>query len=536
MGRILIKVFFGLGGSIHDFSVAAITSNQSIYTCEVERLIRQRYALEHKHAHKPAFDYLISELQLRRDDIIVCADDMIQEREDLAIDFRCNHHDAHAAGAFSRCPYSDCDIVVVDGVGSSINQSHPECRETVSLYHVNEDDFTLVKRIYGKPSTIRISDSAPRIRTNSLGDWYRFFTQCVGFNYLQAGKLMGLVPYGKAENVIGLDSSINLLDTGSLEISYETSAIRELIASKQELSLLEGKHYRAADLAAFAQIKLEEMLQHILQHLHKVTKAENLILVGGVAQNALAMGKLPLGTGYQRVFVDVAPGDNGVALGAAFLGQREFATDTHTPKLIHTPFTQICQRTNKVKAAENRGFKVQLPDLDEIASELAVGKVFATHFGDAEFGARALGHRSIIADARLPKMRDYLNKLKGREWFRPIAPCVLHESSMMYFDTNLDCQFMQYVVRSYEHTREAVPSAVHIDGTARVQFVRSNDEPLRSILEAFERETGIPILLNTSFNIAGKPIVHEFSDALDDFISSDINYLYFEGGVISADH
>ncbi len=534
MGILNLRTFFGLGGSIHDFTVAAITDEQAIYTCEVERLIRRRYALEYEYAHEPAVDYLISELQLKRDEIVICADDMILERDNLAIEFRCNHHDAHAAGAFFRSHFDSCDIVVVDGVGSSIDASQPERRETVSLYHVSNGIFSLIKRLYGEPSNIRINTGTPRIRTNSLGDWYRLFTQCLGFDYLQAGKLMGLVPYGNAENVVDLDSSISFSDTGLLEISYDTPAIQKLLAESDGISLLKGNHLRAADLAAFAQAKLEEMLSHILKHLQTDTKADNLILVGGVVQNALAMGKFPLGTDYERVFVDIAPGDNGVALGAAFLGQREFVSNPKPQKFIHTPFTQICRSTDKIQTALNRGFKVQAVDTDAMARELAAGKIVATHFGFAEFGARALGHRSIIADARSPKMRDQLNDIKGREWFRPIAPCILDEVSTKYFDTELDCQFMQYVVQTHEHTRELVPSAVHVDGTARVQFVRSGDEPLWTILQAFEKVTGVPILLNTSFNIAGKPIAHEFSDALDDFVLGDIDYLYFEGGVISA--
>lgn len=522
----------GLGGSIHDFSACLLNSDGEFYCCEVERLIRKRYAAEFPLEHRPAVDLLLAFSKNPQHEAPVFAgDDMISLRHFPHRELT-NHHDAHAAAAFFQSSFTEADILVIDGVGSSRTQEEPEERETVSFYVAKGNTLRLLKRVYGSPTTIRFSASTPRIRNNSLGDYYRFFTQLVGFGYLEAGKLMGLAPYGSGTLNHFAQDLLELKGGGEFEIFGKDSVLRTLINEYRSVSLQEGEHQAAADIACLAQYGIEKVIEHCALWLAGAGTGRNLCVAGGVAQNAIAMGRLPEVTKYSSFFVDNAPGDSGAALGSAVLAMLPQLDSEKIFRLTPNPFSHPHFDEDFSTVLERNKLVSEPCDFRQLASELARGKIVALFEGGAEFGARALGHRSILADARDPSMKDRLNIIKGREWFRPIAPCVLDHAFDLYFDSSLDCTFMQYIVPSTERARSEIPSGVHVDGSARAQKLTPSVGSLYSIVEEFNALTGVPVLLNTSFNIRGLPIVHTFADAVSDFIESKIDGLYFGGAVV----
>ena len=525
-----MKNIIGIGGSIHDFSLCLI-KDEEISTVEVERISKSRYAPSHKNEHLTAFEYIEKILDVNLSDAIVVGDDMISLNffPDRIIT---NHHDMHAISSFYQSPFDECCILVVDGVGSSISLQEPEKRETISLYHAMNGRVQLIDRIYGEPTNIRI-DGGPRIRTNSLGDWYRLFTQKLGFHYLQAGKTMGLYPYGDDRYHRNLENFIKFpKGRESYEIKYNNHEIFNIFHNEKKLSINESNHKNAASLASLAQYGIEKSLEFLLSISYNKINSKKICITGGVAQNSVAMGKILEISEYDELFVDHAPGDNGVSIGAAITGRNLIDRKKISHKISINPYTNVVKNENKNLIAINNGYLVNKYNPTDISKFLSDEKIIATHFNNSEFGARALGNRSILADPRNLNMRRRINEIKSREWFRPVAPCILKNYVSDFFITDLNCSMMQYVIKTKTDMVKLIPSAIHIDGSARLQVMSDESHPLYEILENFYSLTNVPILLNTSFNLGGNPIIQNFEDALDSFEKSSIDVLIFEDGYI----
>jgi carbamoyltransferase len=299
------------------------------------------------------------------------------------------------------------------------------------------------------------------------------------------------------------------------------------------------------DVAAALQSVLEQCLLHLLRHFRQQTRLRDLCLAGGVALNCTANGVIRRSRLFRRVFVQPAAGDDGSALGAALWVQRQRDPEW-LPRRMALPLWGPCYDSDAIRRAlqtrpECQAVQYASSDalVSAVARRLASGEVVGWFNGRMEFGPRALGSRSILADPRDPGMRDRLNRLvKNREDFRPFAPAVTAESAGEYFDIDPDDEWtyahMLFVAQVRPKYRDVLPSITHVDGSARVQTVFAGESPgLWKLLRAFEAISGIPILVNTSFNVRGQPIVCTPEEALATFVSTGIDRLVMEDFVVS---
>ena len=447
------------------------------------------------------------------------------------------HHCAHLASAFYVSPYDSAALASVDGFG----------------------DFVSTMLGHGKNTKIRTLD---RITfPHSLGLLYLTMTQYLGFpTYGDEYKTMGLAAYGEPEYLDGLRLMVQLLPEGrfSLNLDYflhhskgvsmtweEGEPVLGRIYSDELVKLLGAARVpgdpitqRHQNMAASLQALYEEAFFHVLTHLAEVTGERNLCLAGGCALNSVANGKILERTPFERVYIPPAAADDGGAVGAAFLvwheklgRQREFVMDRADwgPEFHSRDFEQAIYAMES--ALSKRNCRVYLLEDDEkrcrgTAERLADGKIVGWFQGRMEWGARALGQRSILADPRGSEMKDLLNaRIKHRESFRPFAPSILEESVSDYFEQTEPSPFMTMTYRVRADKQGLIPASTHVDGTGRLQTVSRVTLPLFwQLIQEFERLTGIPILLNTSFN-ENEPIVCDPLQALDCFVRTDMDVL-----------
>jgi carbamoyltransferase len=281
-----------------------------------------------------------------------------------------------------------------------------------------------------------------------------------------------------------------------------------------------------ADLAASVQRRLEEVLIELAGWLHERTGERWLTMAGGVALNCVANSRLWEEGPFEHLWVQPAAGDSGTALGAALYTARQLGDETRP---MRTAALGRGWSDEEIESwLERAGVSHSRPyDMAEtVADALAADQVVAWFQGRSEYGPRALGHRSLLADPRRPDNLERLNEVKGREQFRPIAPMVLEERAAEIFDGPLPSPYMLFTHRVAPKWLDRIPAVVHVDGTARIQTVNRREEPLVArLIEAFERRTGVPVVVNTSLNTAGRPMVDDPRDALECFGSSPVDLL-----------
>jgi carbamoyltransferase len=437
------------------------------------------------------------------------------------------HHLAHAASAFYLSGFDDALIVVADAMGEI---------ESLTVA-VGESDAIRVLRRY----SIR----------QSLGILYSVFTLYLGFEMMMDEyKVMGLAPYGdpgrfRAE----MQDVIELGEAGSYQIpllaqnaaeEWETHrgalrALGDLLGERREPGGPVDDRHR--DAAAAVQAALEAAMFHVLHHFQEATGARRLCMAGGVALNCTVNGLVADRGMFDDMFVQPAAADDGSALGAALHVHRTFSRGEGRtrmtmpywgPDLTEAEIEAALARRQDVTARRYDDFE----ELIRVAAErLAAGAVVAWAQGRLEFGPRALGNRSILGDPRDPKMRDHINELiKQREEFRPFAPAVVSESAGEYFeiaDGKEDYYpYMLFVAQTRPQYRDQLGAVTHVDGSARLQTVAKQDNPrFWALLKQFEELTGLPVLLNTSFNLKGQPIVKDPAVALETFVVSNLDAL-----------
>jgi carbamoyltransferase len=402
---------------------------------------------------------------------------------------------------------------------------------------------------------------------HSLGLLYLAITQYLGFNkYGDEFKVMGLAPYGDPAFVSEIRKLVTLLPGGDfeLDLSYFTHwsgdarmtwdegepTIERVFSQKLEQELgptrprEEPVSARHEAIAASLQVVFEEAAFHVLNGLHAQTKLPRLCLAGGCAMNSVANGKIRQHTPFTDIYIQPASGDNGTALGAAYhvwnqvLGQPRRFVMTHGywgPAFVNGQIDSAIA----ARAADLNGCEVRtLPDEDSLvewtAERIAAGQVVGWFQGRMEWGARALGNRSILADPRRADMRAIINsKIKFREKFRPFAPSVMEEAHGRYFEGSVPDPFMMQVYAIRPEQRDVIPAVTHVDGSGRLQTVSERDNPRYwNLIRAFERRTGVPILLNTSFN-ENEPIVLRPQEALDCFLRTRMDVLVLGSCVIT---
>jgi carbamoyltransferase len=458
------------------------------------------------------------------------------------------HHFAHAISAGWCSGFADAAVVTVDGGGSITGydaDGQPTDFERSTMYSMKDLRLKRVARSTGGPPAYG----------NSVGDLYQVITTYLGFGRGEEGKTMGLSAYGQ----LPADGHDNMgtrpqwrplwqfekaivVDAGG---THHVSPIFQFTASGSfHDQLIEWfgparvsprpEHTLDRQIAASAQWAVEEAMLDICRAARSRIKATRLCLAGGVALNCVANGRVLREGLFDEVFIQPASSDDGTALGNALFGWMLLAGEPPISK-GWSAYLGRQYGIGEIVAALNK-FKdhviVRRPEnlVSEIAESIASGLIVGIFREGSEFGPRALGHRSILCDPRSVKMRDHLNNtVKHREPFRPFAPLVLGDCASEYFD--LGTKPSPYMLLAAKVLRAAeIPAVTHIDGSARIQTVNDQQEAfLCALLRAFKARTGIPVILNTSFNVAGEPIVESPEDALRCFLGTGIDVLYLEG-------
>lgn len=459
------------------------------------------------------------------------------------------HHLSHAASAFFTSSYREAAILTIDGVGEWA---------TTTISKGDGEKITLLREL-----------KFP----HSLGLLYSAFTYFCGFQ-VNSGefKLMGLAPYGtnseQTKRYISLikNELVDIREDGSflLNMAYFEFGTGLKMTNNRKWQSLFGIPPRTPEseisqsymnLAYAIQAVTEEIILKLACTAQKLTNSENLVLAGGVALNCVANGKILKTQLYQKIFIPPAAGDAGGAVGAAlacchiFLGEKrnESSRDKMCGSYLGPSFSEKEIKSWMQKAGA-KGKRLSYSQLcEQVANLLNEGSVVGWFQGRMEFGPRALGNRSILADPRNPEMQKRVNlKIKFREGFRPFAPSVLEEEASEYFDLNVPSPYMLLVAKiisayrsklpeNYNsfslqeklyHSRSFLQAVTHVDYSARIQTVNSNENPLfYQLLSAFKKKTGCGVLLNTSFNVRGEPIVCTLADAYACFMSTGMDYL-----------
>jgi carbamoyltransferase len=388
---------------------------------------------------------------------------------------------------------------------------------------------------------------------HSLGYLYNAITLYLGFpNYGDEYKVMGLAPYGEPEYLEAFRRIIHPTSTGfELNLDYFTHHLQGINMTwdngapvvhpfhSPELEKLLGPSRSAKaeltqkhqNIATSVQAISEEIIFHLLNLLHKQCPSDNLCLSGGVAMNSVANGKITQQTPFQNVYVPVGAADNGTSIGAAFYVWNQILKQPRNFVLEHAYWGSEFSDAQCWQSIQNHPElqvqKLAQPDLlDTIANALCDGKVIGWFQGRMEFGARALGNRSLIADPSRTDMRDIINlKIKFREKFRPFAPSILEEHVGEYFELDAPAPFMEKVYKIHPEKQALIPAVTHVDGTGRLQSVNRQTNPLYwELINTFFKKTGIPILLNTSLN-ENEPIVRTPEEAIQCFLRTHMDGL-----------
>lgn len=528
----------GLGGFMHDYNVALVeTGSGRIAMAEAERFSRIKH-----HTIQPGED-LMGPIDR------VCADLGVKPRQIEAVvfghtdDFPCkaefrklfpkavfaevDHHRAHAAGAFFSSGFDEALVVSLDGFGDGASA------------------------LVARGSGTKLEELARTDDRNSFGLEYLRATFHLGLGgYGAEGKTQGLAPYGKPTLFDAYMKEIGIAADGRIELSAALqSQSSDLSAGGGYLNTqiltnaflddlgprrivpepLTDAHY---DLAASIQKVLEEVLSRLCAWGRERTGLGRLVLSGGVSMNSSANGVLLRSGGFDAIYALPMASDRGIGLGAALHYVHEVLGVPRFFTLDHVFYGGAYDDKRAQKAMKKAGLivrEVKDPHA-EAAQALSEGKIVGWMQGRSELGARALGHRSILADPRKAEMKDIINdRVKHREWFRPFAPAVLAERAHDYFvfpEGVADLSLMTFTVEATPLAAEQAPATVHVDNTARVQVVDGRRNPnFHKVISGFAERTGVPVVLNTSFNDKGEPIVETPEDAVRTFLNADMDVL-----------
>ncbi|HWK11042.1 MAG TPA: carbamoyltransferase N-terminal domain-containing protein [Vicinamibacterales bacterium] len=455
--------------------------------------------------------------------------------------FFTDHHAAHAAAAFLTAPTRRAAILTADGVGewATLTAGRAERRSDGTT------DITLTREIRFP---------------HSLGMLYSTFTAYLGFKVNEDEyKVMGLAAYGRPTMVEQVRKTIRRLPDGAFALApeffeFQTTADRSYSSKFLDLfgparqpydpiDLESSEGRRFADCAASVQCVLEEVLVDIAARLRRETGLADLCFGGGVALNGVANARILAEAGFDRVFVPPAPGDAGCALGAALYADRVYFHNPDRDVPDHPFWGPRVDAAHLARTAHEDGQPVEERDdpalFEHVADTLAAGRIVAWMDGECEFGPRALGHRSILAAPHTVEMRDRLNRdIKRREEFRPFAPVVPAEAAERFFDLPPGgarlARYMSGVFPVRPEWRPRLAAVTHVDGSARVQVLEREMAPrLHALLNAYGRRTGVPVLLNTSLNVAGEPIVTHALEGYTTFRRCGIDLLVAGSTVVS---
>jgi carbamoyltransferase len=437
--------------------------------------------------------------------------------------YHVNHHESHAWSAYALSGFDESLVLVIDGHGE---------RQSTTMYHARSESLRLIKEIHNP---------------NSLGNFYAAFTDYLGFQALSdEWKVMGLAAYGEPNQ--DLRKAIRSTPNGywvnghlyspklQLPVSNDATLMEKLYGPKRNPEKITKTDQ---DLAASVQLALEQAITNLVQEGIRLTGCKNLSFAGGVAMNSKANGRL-FGSGLvDRLFVQPAATDDGTAVGAAIGAHTRIGAPLPRYRLDEVYWgpqyseDEILGALKRVKAPATFVSNVE----EVIAHELAQGKIIGWFQGRLEFGPRALGNRSILADPRRVETKDLVNNsIKFRENWRPFAPACLVEEAGNYFQGCTEAPFMIVTYEVKPDKRSIIPAVTHVDNSARVQTVSQATNPrFHALIKEFGRRTGVPVIMNTSFNLKGEPIVCSPEDALKTFYSSGLDFLVLGNYVVAKD-
>ena len=431
------------------------------------------------------------------------------------------HHIAHIASSYYCSPWEKAAGFSYDGSGDFVSTMMARCEG---------NDIEVLDRVF---------------LPQSLGSLYTMICEFIGYTkYGDEGKVMGLAPYGKETYCAEINKIVTPKNGGfQLDLSYFKP-----LGSNQGMQVLPdgtvrlARHFsdrmekkfgkprephaeitqRDMDLAYGLQVRFEEIFFHLLNELHKTVSAEDLAMAGGCALNSVANGKLFDRTPFRHTYIQPAAGDEGLAIGAALHTYHSVLKQTRRHELksayLGPDFSESRIRSSLQKAGLQFEKFDRAPLLETVAEQIALGNVVGWFQGRMEWGPRALGNRSIVAHPGLPNMKDVLNaRIKHREWFRPFAPSIMADYQHEYFEHDHPSPFMLHVYKIRPEKRTVLCAVNHVDDTGRLQSVTREENPLYyDLIAAFHRKTGIPLILNTSFN-ENEPIVCTPEEAIECF-------------------
>ncbi|MBI2676560.1 MAG: hypothetical protein HYX21_01225 [Candidatus Yanofskybacteria bacterium] len=577
----------------HDTGAALLSDNQTVAISQ-ERLDRKKYS---RAFPKESTDYCLSAAGLKNiNDVDLIAVEQMDTTPAPLIDLLkrhgwwynisrktifVNHHDAHAASAFFCSPFNDAAVMVVDSAGQKTKlETGLVGMETETFYRGDENGLHQITRNHTPVNQF----TGWLLNFSGVGNFYSQVTYFLGFGKHEEGKTMGLAPYGKGRFVLEIPEEQFLKkispsrhifpsrlephpDMGLKYLFKKTSYSRKSAIARQLKLLTHAfskkglayekpahfpktpevffEHPRAnkkiklpdnlyTELAYWAQFNLEKVMVNYATHLHNITGSKNLCIAGGVGLNSVANKKILDQTPFENIFIQPASGDSGLALGAALWASHQIKKEPVKWRMSNAYLGKNYDEKEISDAVSSSGCKYQKIENPETtaAKLLADGKIIGWFQGKSEYGPRALGSRSILCSPIPSGMKDKLNmQVKHRESFRPFAPACLQEAAGEYFELDCPSPFMLLIAKV---KKDNIPAVTHIDGTARVQTVSAEQNPrFYSLIKEFQKLTGVPVVLNTSFNDSGEPIIETPKDAVRTFKATNLDALIIGNYLIS---
>jgi carbamoyltransferase len=558
-----IKATYVLGINLsHDASACLLKNGKICVAIEKERITRVKHDFGND---KLAVQYCLDAEGITIDDLSLVVQNANFEKDEIAIDYyngerlfpknfkvpvvTISHHLAHAYSALGTCTFDDdFTILVADGCGSPYSQCDDLYDEitnkaiienSLQNYWCEKDSFYHYKNGKLKPIYKDFSPFnhitkkyplTPPTTLHSIGGVYSAASNyCFGSGDA-TGKLMGLSPYGK-EGIF--NNEIFELKEGQVFVNTDwMKTFQQPVNSYHEFK----KNFQYyANIARWVQNETERALLYLFNHRHKLQPSKQMCYAGGVALNAVSNSRILAETNIQQLYIQPAAADNGIALGCAFYGWMEVLGKE---KLMHNGKSNFGKHYSlDVSIEKDSAINIKTTEywIDAAAQLLADGKIIGWHIEGSEFGPRALGYRSILAHPEKESVRDYINlKIKNREDFRPFAPAVLREDVTKYFQHDWDTPYMIQVNPVKPEWYKRLINIVHLNQTARVQTVTKQDNPsFYNLITKFKNLTGLSLLLNTSFNNMGMPIVETPQEAIDFFKQSPLDALIMENKIIT---
>ncbi len=562
----------GINAYDHDVSVCLLRDGEIVYAIEKERITRQKHA---GGFFADAVDYCLRAEGIVLDDVdLIVRNCYVLPVEDLEVRLlyegdmsahereavtksplflpksnkvmTVSHHLAHAYSAFAACPFDEGAVMIVDGVGSyaaDVKETgqltegvNPLARESESYYRFKGSELETLKKVWLQPRRGFLSDEF--FQMDGLGALYSRVSSYIFADWNKCGEVMGLAPYGRPDSFRRL---IELKDGELVVPPWDVSFDQPWVPEGDDKWEAGSSMRHWEDMAWRVQHDTEEVLLTRARWLRETTGAKNLCIAGGVGLNCVANGRIVREAGFDNVWIQPAAGDNGIAIGCALYGHiavqkksRSFVMKQATLGIDYDD--DAVGKAGNPLLLNRKTFNGSGDSIcRESAKLLSEGNVFGWFQGRSEFGPRALGNRSILGDPRRPEMKDKLNRrVKFRQAFRPFAPIVPYEKAKDIFVGEDESPFMLRAKQVRPEWRERIPAIVHVDGTARVQTVRQEQNPrMHELLTEFEKLTGVPVLVNTSFNIKGEPIVETPQDAMNCFVYTGIEYLAIHDTLVS---